>query len=878
MFKRRVITACVAALLIEALVPVGYVRASEEETWEAEAAYAEDLAAGAEISQDELQSDGSRGFLDEDFSDGADYALDEELWSDGYLNALGGEQSEGEVGPLPEAAVYEPEGFVANYGAGSGKTDYVVPVTFGQTAIRTMLQDVNDFRTNGKAWLWNKDDSTKEEGIVREALTYDYGLEKVAMQRAAEMVFLYSHTRPNNESCFSAYPSGMGAAGENIAIGTGTYSTNYIFELWKEEKEKYSKQGHRRNMLSESFRYIGIAHVKYRGCNYYVQEFSSVPFDTAYASANDSLTNMTVEVADSNMEKQAVSLSPSGAIKLKEGETKELPLLVQTLRLSGQWESAPDVMVGASAGSWSSSNDSVARIEGSTVAGVSPGSTDLNVSSGSWSGKVTCNVATAISSVKLSPATISLEETDSAYLEVVISPDSAPNKAVEWSSSNPAVASVNDNGLVTGLSVGSAKISVLTKSGGLSATANITVKEKVYPVEGVSLNKSELALYQGESETLVASVIPENATNKNVRWTSGNKKIATVTAGGLVSAKGAGSTTITVTTDDGKKTASCDVTVTGPVKVTGIAFSEKELDLLTGATYKLIPVFTPADATNQEFSMSSSKKGVVAVDEPGLIRAVSEGTAKITATSKDGKKKATITVKVTNEQLEGENFVIPVKGSVTLAAPEGFTVKKYKAVSIGGKSGGKVSISKKGVVKGTRKGPVRVSMVGTLQTINYDFIVEQPVLKKQTIRLRGAVDVFGAITGMEKLEPLELVSGNEEVLQVSGGSVVPVRSGKAKVTVVYEHGSISTTFTVAIPEIKQTAVVLKKNKSFTLGTLRRHKSINDLISYRSAKPEVIEVVDAAKGKIEAIGEPGEMAVVELLVDGEVYDSVEVTVK
>ena len=147
-----------------------------------------------------------------------------------------------------------------------------ITVTYGQTEARSMLDMINEFRTGDDAWAWDEEGQRVEYHNLQ-ALTYDPALERVAMQRAAEIIFSWSHTRPNGESCFTAYPSGYMARGENIA--RWQYSAEEAFVSWREDNEDYSGQGHRRNMLSEEFTAVGIAHVVYNGQHYWVQEFGS---------------------------------------------------------------------------------------------------------------------------------------------------------------------------------------------------------------------------------------------------------------------------------------------------------------------------------------------------------------------------------------------------------------------------------------------------------------------------------------------------------------------------------------------------------------------------------------------------------------------------
>jgi uncharacterized repeat protein (TIGR02543 family) len=139
-------------------------------------------------------------------------------------------------------------------------------------------------------------------------------------------------------------------------------------------------------------------------------------------------------------------------------------------------------------------------------------------------------------------------------------PSNATNKAVKWKSDNESVATVT-NGLVTAKAVGNTNITVTTEDGGFTATCTVTV---TVPVTGVTLNKTMLELDVGDTGTLITTVLPSNATNKNVSWSSSNTAVATVSVSGLhgtVTAVSAGTAGITVTTEDGGFTATCTVTV-----------------------------------------------------------------------------------------------------------------------------------------------------------------------------------------------------------------------------------------------------------------------------------------------------------------------------
>ena len=144
---------------------------------------------------------------------------------------------------------------------------------YDQTAARSMLAMINAFRTGSDAWYWNADNRTKTYPKP-EALAYDYALEEIAKQRAAELVVSFSHTRPDGSGCFTASYNGVKSQAENIAWCTANInSTERIFDGWREDGENYAGQGHRRNMLGQRYKAVGIASFYYNGRYYWVQEF-----------------------------------------------------------------------------------------------------------------------------------------------------------------------------------------------------------------------------------------------------------------------------------------------------------------------------------------------------------------------------------------------------------------------------------------------------------------------------------------------------------------------------------------------------------------------------------------------------------------------------
>ena len=179
----------------------------------------------------------------------------------------------------------------------------------------------------------------------------------------------------------------------------------------------------------------------------------------------------------------------------------------------------------------------------------------------------------------------------------------------------------------------------LTVDGGTLNKNGTMTGDVIYKVTGVSLDKTSLELTEGKTAQLTATVKPDNATNKNVTWTSNNTDVATV-VGGTVTAVAPGTATITVTTADGGETATCVVTVTAAtVPVTGVTLSQTQASLYynrTPNTLALTATVAPDNATNQAVTWTSSDSTVATVDQNGVVTAVACGTAVITAAAADG--------------------------------------------------------------------------------------------------------------------------------------------------------------------------------------------------------------------------------------------------
>ncbi len=293
---------------------------------------------------------------------------------------------------------------------------------------------------------------------------------------------------------------------------------------------------------------------------------------------------------------------------------------------------------------WTTSDANIVTVKDGTIVGKNVGKAVVSAKCGEKYASITVTVnkkpatPVAVTSVILNKTSENILIGNSVTLTATVKPDNATNKAITWSSSDSSIASVN-NGIVTGNKVGTATITAT--SGNKSASAKITVK----PIEvtGIKLNKTSTSIVQESSETVTATITPANATDKTVTWTSSDTSIATV-SNGKITAKKVGKATITAKC--GSKSATITVTVT-PIVAKSISLSKTSTNMIVGNSETITATINPSNTANKTIKWKSDKTSVATVDQNGKITAVSNGTAKITASIDSVS--ATITVKVLAE-------------------------------------------------------------------------------------------------------------------------------------------------------------------------------------------------------------------------------------
>ena len=249
----------------------------------------------------------------------------------------------------------------------------------------------------------------------------------------------------------------------------------------------------------------------------------------------------------------------------------------------------------------------------------------------------------AATNIRMNISQATIQSGGQYQLSAIITPADA-SKSLRWTSSNPNVATVDNNGLVTGRSSGTSTITCTTTDGSnLSASCTITVAQLI---TSISMQGS-LEMNTGNTYRLSVSISPASATGKSLKWNSSNGNVATVSSDGTVTAKSPGTANITcVTTDGSKKSATCTVTV--KQGVTGITLNKTSATIGVGNSTQLTANVSPSNATNKSVKWNSSNTGVATVNGNGQVTGVGVGTTTITCRSSDGNATASCTVTVAN--------------------------------------------------------------------------------------------------------------------------------------------------------------------------------------------------------------------------------------
>lgn len=388
---------------------------------------------------------------------------------------------------------------------------------------------------------------------------------------------------------------------------------------------------------------------------------------------------------------------------------------------------------------------------------------------------------------------------DAKQLKATVEPANATNKDVVFSSSNTNVAVVSNTGLVTAINNGTATITVTSKENpSIMAKCLVKVGAPVL-VTDVTVQPAELNLKTDGTYQLSVSVLPSNADERGVTFESSNTAVATVSASGLITAKGPGSATITVTAKDssGKK-ATCTVTVTQPVK--GVTVSPSSVVIQKDNVQKLTASVVPENATNKKLIYKSSNETVAVVSNDGIITARSEGWATITVCSEENQAiygtctvKVGLPVYVTKITLDTTNVTMWAGATRQLGVSIEPANADIKTVTYGSSNPDVATVSSNGLITAKKKGTATITVTatdGSGKSASCAVIVKQPVTGIQ-ITPNGFTLVKGDVKDLKaNVSPAD--ADNPDVIWTSSNTNIAAVSSKGQVTAVNEGSCVIT--------------------------------------------------------------------------------------
>ena len=469
---------------------------------------------------------------------------------------------------------------------------------------------------------------------------------------------------------------------------------------------------------------------------------------------------------------------------------------------------------------WYTSNSSVATVSGGNIYAKGEGEATITAISGNRQKIAKCKVIVSkpqvpLAGIRLKESNVTVELGKTGYIGAIYEPENASDKVLYWSSSNENVAKVNE-GVITAVGKGTATLTAISRAGGKTASCTITVEDPNFVhINEITMKSEKVELKTGETGWVGVAYNPSNATNKVLTWKSSNEKVATVKEG-TIKAVGIGTATLTATSEDGGKTATCKVTVTdGKKHIESISLKTDSIEMKPGEGKTIYAEYNPSNVDDKTLYWKSSNEKVVTVNE-GYVKAIGEGTATVTAVSRDGGKTASCKVTVTSGTVKLQSIKISSSTEI-LTKGEGKTIYvTYNPNNVTDKtlywssSNEKIATVSEGYVKAVGEGIATLtarSKDGN-KTASCQVVVTDKVKEMKNISLKTTKETMNVGEGKTiyakynpynvKDKTLYWISNNEKVVTVSEGYVKAAGKGTATITAVSRDGGKTATCEITV--------------------------------------------------------------------------------
>ncbi len=396
---------------------------------------------------------------------------------------------------------------------------------------------------------------------------------------------------------------------------------------------------------------------------------------------------------------------------------------------------------------WISDDNNIATVDDGVIKAKNIGTTKIYAIIENHKASMIVNVVEEeLRATKLSfdnmPSTIYVGETTT--IKTKIEPYNTTNSKVTWSSSDESIATITD-GLLLAKKAG--KVKITAKIDNLTTTQEIIVKEKNIELEKISINVKSKTMVKGSNYQLSASVTPLDYNTKDIKWSSSNSNVVSVSSNGKITAKSKGSATITVSLAGKKATAKITV-VESNISVEKFTITASSKTINIGEKYAIIYSITPNNATNQKISWKSSNSKVATVDSNGIVTGIKEGNTTITGTTEDGNKTASIILTVIKPYVSVSSVKLNKTSGTKLLNSSNLTVQLTPTISPSNATNKNVTwsssntnvatVSSSGLVTATSPGTANI----TVKTENGNKTATYTItVKKKVVIIIGASQV-----------------------------------------------------------------------------------------------------------------------------------------
>jgi uncharacterized protein YjdB/peptidoglycan/xylan/chitin deacetylase (PgdA/CDA1 family)/lysophospholipase L1-like esterase len=554
---------------------------------------------------------------------------------------------------------------------------------------------------------------------------------------------------------------------------------------------------------------------------------------TITATSNSTSTiKQSVTIAIANILPSSIAITPTGAQSVTAGSSLSLTATIAPTNAFNKTVT------------WTSSDANIASVDGTgKVTGIKAGSVTITATSNAVSSVIaTTSVLVSnilVSGIVVIPTSKTLLIGQTTQITASVSPSNATLKTYTWASSNASIVSVDANGNINAIALGSATISATANdASGISGTCIITVN----PILPISIAANDIAMPVTETagKTISYSFTPTTTTDKSVTFVSANPSIATVDANGLVLPISAGTTTVTITSSTlSSITKIVTITITSTIiDITGVTVDIPTLTLSLGKTQTITPTVTPANASGTTITWSSSDATIASVDANGIITAVKPGNATITVTVTAGSFTKTATTVVTVQAVLVSSIILnqtalnltvastPISLSPTVSpatATNNTLVWSSNNTSV-------ATVSQAGVVSAVGIGSATItcsandaSGKSTTCAVTVTNVAPTAITFTSTaltINAGKISTVQASISPSTAPQGISWVSSNPTIASVdANGTITALQAGSAIITATSQANStITNSIVVTVPNVDVTSISIANNlTSLTLG-------------------------------------------------------------